>query len=152
MADVPAIIAAVAPQYGLPVALIKAFCEVESAWNPWAMRYEPTYRWLVGDKLTMTQTERVGQMISWGLMQLMGGVARELGFDGAFPQLCDPGVGLDYGCRHLQHFYQRHGNWPDAIASYNAGSPRRVGESYVNQSYVDKVTAAWNRYEQPTTI
>ena len=34
--------------YGLDPALICALCEVESGWNPWAVRHEAGYEWLVG--------------------------------------------------------------------------------------------------------
>ena len=79
--------------------------------------------------------------------QIMGGVARELGFAGYLPELCDPAVGLEYSCRHLKRYYTKYGNWPDTIASYNAGSPRKIGEIFVNQSYVDKVQTAWNAFD-----
>jgi len=142
-----ALIATIATQHGLPVNLVKAIVKTESAFETWAFRFEPAYKWLVGDKLTMSATERTGQMCSFGLMQVMGGVAREMGFTGYLPQLCDPATGLDQGCRHLKHYYQKYSNWPDTIASYNAGSPRKVGETYVNQGYVDKVYRAWNAFD-----
>ena len=37
-----------AAKYGLDEALVCALCEVESGWNPWAVRYEARYKWLVG--------------------------------------------------------------------------------------------------------
>jgi len=37
-----------ATKYGLDPALVCALCEVESGWNPWAVRYEARYKWLVG--------------------------------------------------------------------------------------------------------
>ena len=147
-------IIAIAPQYSLPPNLVRAICEVESSFNPWAWRFEPQYKYLVGDRLTMTTTERMGQMCSWGLMQVMGGVAREAGYRDAFPNLCDPDVGLNYGCKHLAKFYAKHLNWPDAIASYNAGSPRHnlADGGYVNQIYVDRVFRAWNLHEQNAQV
>jgi len=142
-----ALITTIATQQGLPVNLVKAIVKTESAFETWAFRFEPAYKWLVGDKLTMPATERTGQMCSFGLMQVMGGVAREMGFTGYFPELCDPAIGLDYGCRHLKQYYEKYANWPDTIASYNAGSPRKIGETYVNQGYVDKVYRAWNAFD-----
>ena len=147
-------ILAIAPQFSLAPNLVRAICEVESSFNPWAYRYEPQYKYLVGDKLTMSETERIGQMCSWGLMQVMGGVARESGFRGYLPQLCDPNIGLNYGCKHLAKFFTKYLNWPDAIASYNAGSPRKnlADGGYVNQVYVDRVYRAWNLYEQHAQV
>jgi len=140
---------AIAPQYDLPPNLVFAICQIESSFNAWAFRYEPQYRYLVGDKLTMTLTEQFGQKCSWGLMQVMGGVAREHGYLGPFPRICLVDVGIDLGCKHLRRFYSKHLNWPDTIASYNAGSPRRLtpGGDYVNQGYVKNVQTAWNAYD-----
>jgi hypothetical protein len=133
----------------LPVPCVMAFCVVESSLNEWAYRYEPQYKWLVGDVHSISPTERIGQMISWGLMQVMGGVAREHGFNGIFTELCDPTIGLRYGMLHLSKHYAKHKNWPDAIASYNAGSPRKnEAGQYHNQTYVDKILKAWAAYEQ----
>lgn len=137
----------------LPWELVYAICQVESSLNPLATRYEPNFRWLVGNIDTMTPLERHGQMTSWGLMQVMGSVARELGFAGQFDDNCAlflPSINLFYGCLHLRRFKAKYNEWPDVIAAYNAGSPRRVMGSvgaYVNQPYVDKVLAAWNNLE-----
>ena len=101
----------------------------------------------------MDPTERIGQMCSWGIMQVMGAVAREHGFTGKpsdFPKLCTIPDGLLYGCLHLVKFRARYSAWPDVIASYNAGSPRRsLGPDgpYMNQSYVDKVIREWQKLE-----
>lgn len=133
----------------IPIACAKAVCMAESSFDQYAYRYEQRYRWLVGDQETLTPTERAGQMSSWGLMQVMGGVAREDGFTGPFPLLCEPTVGLRYGLRHLRKFMQKYGDWKDAIASYNAGRPKKLPDgNYDNQSYVDKVLKLWTQYEK----
>lgn len=135
------------PERGhLTVDCVLAFCTVESSLNPWAYRYEPGYKWLVGTDLT--PSERTGQMMSWGLMQVMGAVAREYGYIGYFTELCEPAVGIGYGMRHLRRYWDKHQNWPDTIASYNAGRPVRVDGRYVNQPYVDKILKWWNTYER----
>lgn len=143
-------IKAAAARRSLPWELVYAICQVESSLNPAATRHEPRYRWLVGDNETMSPTERQGQMTSWGLMQVMGAVARELGHIGPFEDLLHPPTGLFYGCLHLRRFRAKYDLWPDVIAAYNAGSPRRVAGQigpYVNQSYVDKVLRVWNNLE-----
>jgi soluble lytic murein transglycosylase-like protein len=129
----------------LPVACVLAICTVESNGNPWAYRHEPGYRWITG--ASISHSERMGQMMSWGLMQVMGAVAREHGFKGWFPQLCDPVVGLSYGMKHLQKYWAKHQNWPDTIASYNAGHPVMVEGVYRNQEYVNKVLKWWQEYD-----
>ena len=148
--ELTTLIKAAASRRSLPWELVYAICQVESSLNPTAIRHEPRYRWLVGDNETMSPAERQDQMTSWGLMQVMGAVARELGHTGPLSDLLDPPTGLFYGCLHLRRFRAKYDIWPDVIAAYNAGSPRRVAGQigpYVNQSYVDKVLAAWNNLE-----
>lgn len=138
----------------LPWELVHAICEIESSLNPFAMRYEPNYKWLTADPAHLSPTERVGQMISWGPMQVMGAVARSYGFTGYFPALCTFPTGLTYGCLHLAHFHAKYSLWTDVIAAYNAGSPRRTpdGRQFVNQFYVDKVLRAWQAFEPQLDI
>ena len=83
-------------------ALVCAMCEQESAWNTYAIRYEPGFRTRYVAPLGLPPTEEIARSISWGLMQVMGQVAREHGFDGKFlSALCDPALGLDIGCAAL---------------------------------------------------
>lgn len=143
-------IQACAAEYRLPWELVKAICQVESSMNPWAIRHEPGYRWLVGD--SHEETEHMGQKTSWGLMQVMGAVAREYGFTGHFPRLCVPIVGLEYGCKHLAKFHDRYKTWPEAIVSYNAGRPVKIDGRYRNQEYLDKVLREWAALESPIPL
>jgi soluble lytic murein transglycosylase-like protein len=106
---------------GLWPELVCAIVEQESAWNPWALRYEPAfYEKYIATSLTARrpdrQASRLGALtspevpddpteararaFSWGLMQVMGQVAREHGFaEASLASLCDPAMGLDVGCR-----------------------------------------------------
>lgn len=136
----------------LPVECVLAVCMVESGCRPWAYRYEPHYKWLVGEPANLTPSERIGQMISWGLMQVMGGVAREHAFVGSFPELCDPQVGLKYGMLHLRKFWAKYQTWPETIVSYNAGHPVKKEGQFVNQLYLDKVLKYWNFFEHQIPI
>ena len=79
----------------LDPALVCAVVEQESAWNPWAMRYEPLFfsKYVAGlyTNNKISATEAYARGFSWGLMQVMGQVAREAGFDSLFlAALCDP--------------------------------------------------------------
>lgn len=129
--------------------LVAAIIMVESAGNPCAVRYEKSWRYH-WDVRTFAQiagtsqdTEHFGQSASWGLMQVMGTVAREHGFRGMFTQLCvEPELGIRYGCLHLKKFIEKYDTIEDAVVSYNCGSPRRTeGGFYEQQGYVDKVMA-----------
>lgn len=113
---------------GLEPSLVMAVCEHESSWNPYAWNPEPAYRYMWNVKtrqpfrtLTVAEissatpppdfhslagdrdNEWWGQRASWGLMQIMGAVARERGFAGLYlPELTDPLVGLPPACRELK--------------------------------------------------
>ena len=86
----------------------------------------------------------------WGLMQIQGAAARRLGYDGWLPELSVPVMNLEWGLRYISHltelFFKRHG-YAGVIAAYHSGNPRRVGENYVNQVYVDKVMRLMDKYK-----
>jgi len=91
----------------LDPALVCAVVEQESAWNPWAIRYEPLFfAKYVASLYTnnkISASEAYARGFSWGLMQVMGQVARESGFDALFlSALCDPEQGLAIGCKVLR--------------------------------------------------
>ena len=140
-------------EYRIPQHIIKAIIKVESNFNSDAMRYEPDYKWL---KLPLDKyhyneaTEEVSQKTSWGLMQVMGAVAREKGFEGNYlSKLLKPQIGIKYGCKHLYSYYKKYNSWEDAISSYNQGSPRTNDEGeYENQEYVDKVLHYADQYKK----
>lgn len=158
--------------FNLPVSLVHGIVAVESNYVTHAWRAEPPYQYLWDmvrnrpfrkitpmerkseqapkdfpyDKtISSRDSEWWGQQSSWGLMQVMGAVSREHGFKGYFPALCEPEIGLKYGCLHLAHhrdrFYHRHG-WEGVVAAYNAGAPRKKNGGWVNQRYVNKVAKA----------
>jgi soluble lytic murein transglycosylase-like protein len=88
-----------AAQHALDPALVCAIVEQESAWDPHAIRYEPAFRQRYVARLGLPPTEEIARSISWGLMQVMGQVAREHGFASKFlAALCDPATALDVGC------------------------------------------------------
>src|SRR3979490_2706227 len=91
----------------LDPALVCPVIEQESAWNPWAIRYEPAFfSKYVASLYTnnkIAATEAYARGFSWGLMQVLGQVARESGFDALFlSALCDPEQGLAVGCQVLR--------------------------------------------------
>lgn len=88
-----------ASKNGLDPAIVCAVIEQESAWDCHAMRYEGAFRARYVAPLGLPATEEIARSISWGLMQVMGQVAREHGFDGRFlSALCEPDAGVSMGC------------------------------------------------------
>jgi soluble lytic murein transglycosylase-like protein len=162
--DLHDLIISAADRFSVPRPLVLAVCEQESSCDPWAWNPEPRYRYLWDillekpfRKLTPAEeaseippldffsfkgvpadAEWWGQQASWGLCQVMGAVAREHGFLGRFlSQLCDPPVGLEYGCRHLSGYLKRFGDPFPALEAFNGG-PGAVGK---NAKYAGKVLA-----------
>ena len=98
-------------------------------WNPWALRHEPAFyaRYIapqIARGTLIDDTEARARAFSWGLMQVMGQVAREQGFGGAsLAALCDPAKGLDVGCRLLAaKLAAAEGNVTRALALWNGGA------------------------------
>ncbi len=118
----------VAAAQSLDPSLVCAVVEQESAWNPWAMRYEPAFfSKYVAPLYTnnkIAATEAYSRGFSWGLMQVMGQVARETGFDALFlSALCDPEQGLAVGCKVLRKkFDAMAGDTTRALLSWNGGA------------------------------
>jgi soluble lytic murein transglycosylase-like protein len=145
--EILSIIKEVAQAEGLDEKLLLAICTVESSLDPYAVRYEPAYKYTFSprdwaSKMHLsTETEECLQKFSYGLAQIMGGVMREYGFSGNLQTcLLNPKIPLTYSAKHLKNYLRRHGSEVEAIASYNAGSPRKTpGGLFVNQQYVDKV-------------
>ena len=92
---------------GLDPTVVCAVVEQESNWNTWAIRYEPQFfAKYVAPLYTNNKvgaTEAYARGFSWGLMQVMGQTAREMGVNSLhLSTLCDPAVGLAVGCKVLR--------------------------------------------------
>jgi len=127
----------------LDPSLVCCVIEQESGWNPWAMRYEPAFfNKYVASLYTnnkISASEAYARGFSWGLMQVMGQVARETGFDAPFlSALCDPELGLTIGCKVLRKkFDAAAGDTTRALLAWNGGG---------NPSYAAQVLARRSHY------
>ena len=177
---------AAATSSGLELPLLAAVVEQESAGDPDAWNPEPKYRYfwnvrtgapfrrvtdlelaakfpprdfpaLAGDP----DHEWWGQQASWGLMQIMGAVAREHGYAAKYlPRLCsDPAANLALGAAHLAG----HVRWASglyrgleggrqaaatrsALAAYNGGrGGNGPGGPLRNREYADEVLERYRR-------
>lgn len=130
----------IAVTFGLESELVCAICEQESSWNPLAVRFEPGFKAMYVDRIPgLTAEERVDRSTSWGLLQLMGQVARELGFMGQLDGLLVPEVGLAWGCRHLEgRIKHADGNMEKALLLWNGGG---------NKGYPAQVLARMDNYK-----
>jgi soluble lytic murein transglycosylase-like protein len=119
---------AAAVRSGLEAALICAMVEQESSWDPWAIRYEPQFyaRYvtpLIGLN-RLSETESRARATSWGLLQVMGQVAREHGFSGnSLAELCNPICGVEVGCKVIAGIIEaEHANVNVALQRWNGGA------------------------------
>jgi soluble lytic murein transglycosylase-like protein len=104
-------------------------------WNPWAIRYEPLFfAKYVAPLYTNNKvgaTEAYSRGISWGLMQVMGQVAREKGVSSLYlSAVCDPANGLSIGCRILREkLLGANGDATKALLAWNGeGNPDYAAE------------------------
>lgn len=139
MSNFDAIIKKIADEYNLDWLLVKAVCIKESSLDTWKIRFEPSWKFRFKPEVfsqknnVSLETEINCQKTSWGLMQVMGTVARELGFYEDLPKLLQPQNGIFYGCKKLSALIKRHNDLPTALAAYNAGSGNiMAGKGYAN--------------------
>ena len=127
----------------LDPALVCAVVEQESAWNPWALRFEPAFfaKYVAGlyTNYKITASEAYARGFSWGLMQVMGQVARESGFEGPFlSAMCEPEQSLSIGCKVLRRKFDAvGGDCTRALQAWNGGG---------NAAYATQVMARRPKY------
>ena len=127
--------------HGLEEALVCVICEHESDnWKQYAVRYEPAFYDRYVKDIKLSQTEKTMRATSFGLMQVMGQVAREFGFEGQFlTELLDPVFGLEYACRKLEQCMDRaNSDVRTALLFYNGGG---------DPKYPDKVLRHLEKYK-----
>jgi len=147
--DLIALARVTAAAHQLDAAMVCAICEQESAWNPWAIRYEPAFfahyiaPHLDAGKISITEAQ--ARAFSWGLMQVMGQVAREHNFGvgtsaiaAPLSQLCDAVTGLEIGCTvFAAKLFAAHNDVSRALQLWNGGG---------NPSYAGQVLARLANY------
>ena len=94
----------------VPVAIVKAIIAAESGFDPQAIRPEPSLR-----------------DASRGLMQVLYGTARRLGYRGPPEGLFEPAVNILYGVKLLAQLYQQLQDWPRVFSAYNGGLRPELG-------------------------
>lgn len=138
-------------EFPLDEKLVLSIIWRESAADPLAIRFEPNYSYtfkvneIASRFKTDPVTESNMQKCSFGLMQVMGGVARELGFEKKYlTEMLDANINIFYGMKKLHRLSKTYKDIRDVISSYNAGSVRKDGQYYRNQNYVDYVLKVWS--------
>lgn len=124
-------------EFGVDRYLVAAIAWKETDYSPTATRYEPEFKKRYIDKISDSTLyklcpglapenillERTNRATSWGLMQIMGQTARELGLTQSDMSFWLQGyMGVYYGVKYLDRKLGKH-ELPEAISAYNAGSP-----------------------------
>lgn len=138
---IPAKVTEYALKAGLDPILVAAVVLQESAGNPDATRAEPGFYWKYLHARTQaelggfwpnpaiipTPFELTYRSTSWGLMQVMGQVARENGFkELSLTYLKTPSLNLGVGTRILAKHLKDHDGDPEkALLRWNGGGNRR---------------------------
>ena len=140
--DVREVMTNACEKFNVPENLVLAIIRKESDFQPFALRYEkhlPNTGWY---KKTIPEEYKTNKYAycSMGLMQILYGIARDEGYEGAPFELFAPSNSLYYSIKFLGKLYKKYDNADDAISSYNQGKPRKDDNGkYKNQYYVDKV-------------
>lgn len=123
----------------LDPALVCAIIEQESGFDTFALRYEPAFfDKYIAHLPNLDATEMRGRAFSWGAMQTMGEVAREVGYKGPFPQLCSPETGITVGCEVFNRkMAAARGDVKQALLYWNGGA---------NKQYPDEVMARISKF------
>ena len=137
---------AAAAAHGVDPRLVHAVAMTETGKNPWQNRAEPGFRrtyldgkgrnlpgWMPApNQVPNLETELTGRAQSWGVMQILGETARELGFNYPwFGVLFIPDIGAEYGVKYLRKCLDAAGgDVKGGLFKYNggadAGYPARV--------------------------
>jgi soluble lytic murein transglycosylase-like protein len=122
-----------ATQFNIDVALLYAFCTVESRCRAKAL-----------NKNDGTKKARAAGIIehSHGLFQIKLATARVLGFKGSVKELMKPEINTFYAAKLIRKLHNKHGDILKTISAYNAGRPIKS-----NKDYVEKVLIAYAHYK-----
>src|SRR5262249_45063110 len=133
-----------AEQNNLEKEIVAGLIWQESRGETYAYRYEPDFfrRYLEGRKRTelngfvpallpTLESEKSARATSWGLMQIMGETARELGFNEQYlTRLLCPDVNISLGCDFLWQLLKRFETSDRALLAWNGGGdpayPKKV--------------------------
>lgn len=127
--------------------ILRAIIMQESAFNAYAIRYEPAWNYLYIDIQDLIKSLRITlateiqlQKMSWGLGQIMGSVARELGYDGILTKLIEPELNIQFLDKFVQKLELHTRTAEELFSCYNGGlgalSKVKDGK-FPNQAYVD---------------
>lgn len=148
--DIKSAVIKYSKEFKLDPIVVQAIVETESGYNPFAIRYEPSFKWLYSSDeiafILKTQKEAAiaCQRLSIGLMQPMVSVCNELGFRGWFYELFAVELNVMYGCKHLRNLIDRQ-KLTTPYEYYDAYNSGRANDSIINQSNQSHFMSVYKR-------
>ena len=127
-------IQAIATSYDINPSLMLAFAEVESNFNPKAIRFEPKFK-----------------TYSVGLFQIFYPTAQSMGFKGSIKNLMDPEINIAFAAKHIKECKNRFSSLQTIACCYNAGVAVKTSVCRNNlkvRTYVKKVMSSQKRWEK----
>lgn len=160
--EVQGLVVNAARELSIPPALALALVEQESGFNPSAYRAEPGYYDRnIGKNPSRWNTSPIfGDRTLWGsygLTQVLASTAYGEGYPitvdprkggEGWPSLYDPNFSARLGLRYWTKLFLKHSTFRDALAAYNAGTPK----SSQGQKYADQVLARAAKYLRAAVV
>lgn len=148
-----------AERHEVEEAIIRAFCGVEGQNFVFAYRVDHSIlvnQYWYAKLLTDEERPHKKYWASYGVMQILYGLAKALGYTGPAEGLFDPVVNVDLATKHFKACLITHTVFKRAISAYNYGhhawhdtnknGVHDLNEDYKNQAYVDKVYKLYKKY------
>jgi len=129
----------VSEEYGLDWKLVYAILMQESMENEKAVRFEKEFFKRYLDKLDLPMMEKLKRSFSYGLMQIMGQTAREIGFQDDFEYLFNPETNIRWACKYLKKLFDELKSEMLVISAYNCGISKPKQGIIPNPDYVSSV-------------
>jgi soluble lytic murein transglycosylase-like protein len=118
---------------GVDPSLVLAFAEVESNFNPKALRFEPKFK-----------------TYSVGLFQIFYPTAKTMGFRGTVQNLMDPKKNTEIAIKHIKACAERFSTYSNIACCYNAGASVKISVCKNNKkikTYVQKVLESQKKWQ-----
>ena len=121
-------------------ALVWSIIGAETNNKPFCIRPEEQLKkakWYL-DVLSPAEIKDPYSFCSIGIMQILYGIAKNLGYRGRPLGLLDTRTGLEYGILHLKNCIKRYNSLEDVISSYNIGTLKeyKTGK-YLLRCFID---------------
>lgn len=130
-------------RYNVEESLTRAIIQEESKNSFSSIRFEPCLKkakWYLR-LLTDEEKEHDFSFCSYGLMQVLFGIAKHHGFKGRPFDLINPNTNIAYGLEYLNYLIRKYYYLDKVLSCYNGGEPIEYNNKgkFKNYKYVNRV-------------